>query len=410
MISLNDISTVAEMQRTRIEGSETYPRTQLEAVLPRADFALIISGIRRCGKSTLLAQFLQKQSQQWLFLNFDTPKLFNFDFNDFQLIDDYLANHAEVSLLCFDEVQVVEGWEMYIRAKLDAGYRIVITGSNASLLSRELGTKLTGRHINQELFPFSYREFCDFSGIEKNEQSLLTYLEKGGFPQYLQTDDQEILHMLINDILYRDIAVRHNIRDTHSLKQLLMFLVANVGNLVSANKLKTIINVKSTATVVDYLHFFQDSYLIHLMPKFSYAYKKQVVNPKKLYFIDNGLQAAISPSFSKDYGRRLENLLFWTLRDQGFECYYYNENQKECDFVICKKQTVKGVIQACAELHHENRRREVDGLLDAMAFFELSEGFIITLSQRDKIIDGDKVIYVVPMYEWDEVNASLSKS
>lgn len=407
MISLNDIDIVVRTQKKRIENAETYSRQLLGNLAPMDDYALIISGIRRCGKSTLLAQYLTQQSTPWLFINFDTPKLFNFELSDFQLIDDYLTARSDIRLLCFDEIQVVEGWEIYVRGKLDEGYRILITGSNASLLSRELGTKLTGRHINKELFPFSYHEFCDYQTIEKDEQSLKRYLEIGGFPQYIQTGEQEVLHMLINDILYRDIAVRHKVRDTQSLKQLLMFLVANVGNLLSANKLKSVIGVKSTTTVTDYLSFFQDSYLIHLMPKFSYAVKKQAVNPKKLYFIDNGLQASISPSFTEDYGRRLENMLFWTLRERGFECFYYNENNKECDFVVTKNTQTLAVIQACAELHHENKPREIGGVLDAMAYFKLSVGFIITISQRDKIVDGDNIIHVVPMYEIDEVLAEL---
>ena len=141
---------------------------------------------------------------------------------------------------------------MYIRGKLDEGFYVGITGSNASMLSRELGTKLTGRHITKELFPFSYAEYCGFTGKTIGDSSLYDYLHQGGFPQYLQLDDQDVLTDLVNDIVYRDIAVRYNIRDDHSLKSLLAYLMGNVGNLVSATKLKQILGMKSTSTVSDY--------------------------------------------------------------------------------------------------------------------------------------------------------------
>ena len=158
-----------------------------------------------------------------------------------------------------------------------------ITGSNASMLSRELGTKLTGRHITKELFPFSYAEYCGFTGKTIGDSSLYDYLHQGGFPQYLQLDDQDVLTDLVNDIVYRDIAVRYNIRDDHSLKSLLAYLMGNVGNLVSATKLKQILGMKSTSTVSDYFSYFEQTYLINFVPKFSYSYKAQLLNPKKVY-------------------------------------------------------------------------------------------------------------------------------
>ena len=216
-------------------------------------------------------------------MNFESAKLYTFSINDFQILDEIVAE-KNCKWLIFDEIQIVDGWELYVRQKLDEGFKILITGSNASLLSKELGTKLTGRHITKELFPFSFGEFCSFKKLEFNEQSLENYLSLGGFPAYLKDQNNEIHTALLDDIIYRDIAVRHQIRDVKSLKQLVVFLATNCSKLISANKLKQYINVKSTATIQEYLHYFEQSYLIQLVPKFSYSQKVQLVNPRKIYF------------------------------------------------------------------------------------------------------------------------------
>lgn len=399
MIKQSELIDVISSQHEDIQRPVTYQRDLLKDLHLTDGFALIISGIRRCGKSTLLTQLILKLTQRSLYINFDTPKLYNFDFTDFRILDEIIGQDTNLKYLFFDEIQIIEGWELYVREKLDAGFLVVVTGSNASLLSRELGTKLTGRHITKELFPFSFSEFCGYKKLDKNNNSLEQYLNIGGFPQFIDTGNEDVLKALINDILYRDIAVRHNIRDEKPLKNLLMFMVANVGNLISANKLKTIIGVKSSVTVLEYLSFLEDTYLIHLVPKFTYSYRAQLVNPKKIYFIDNGLQSAISPSFTDDRGRKFENLLFTTLRLYTSEIYYYNENAKECDFVVCKNTQVKALIQVCFELNFDNIEREQSGVFDAMNFFNMKIGYIVTKNQKDKISIKGKTIIVIPFYE-----------
>ncbi len=401
MIRKSDLEETIANQRQRLLQQQSYPRKMLNQIKLLADFALVVSGIRRSGKSTLLTQLInQQQTDEYLFLNFDTPKLFNFEFSDFALLDEIIADTQGLNTLYFDEIQIVEGWEVYVRGKLDQGFKVVVTGSNASLLSRELGTKLTGRHISRELFPFSFVEYCEFLEREKNAESTQQYLVQGGFPQYLIFNEEDILTALLNDILYRDIVVRFGLRDEKALQRLVLFLAGNIGNLISANKLKQSIEVKSTSTVQEYLSHLEQAYLIHLLPKFSYSYKNQLVNPRKVYFIDNGLQQAISPSFSQDMGRKLENAVFWELRRQSKELYYFNENNKECDFVVCKNSQPMQLIQVCWHLNAENLAREQNGLLDAMNYFNLDEGFIITFDQEDKILVENKTIYVVPFWQF----------
>lgn len=400
MLLKTEIEQAIESQQQHRLTQKTYLRQMLGKIKILPNFALVVSGIRRSGKSTLLTQLIEKQEQNsYLFFNFDTPKLFNFEFSDFALLDEIIANNPQIQTLYFDEIQVIEDWEVYVRGKLDQGFQVVVTGSNASLLSRELGTKLTGRHISKELFPFSFVEFCEFLNKKKNAESVEDYLQQGGFPQYLQFNEDEILNSLINDILYRDIIVRFGIRDERSMKRLLLFLAGNVGNLITAGKLKKSLEVKSTATVQEYLSHLEQAYVIQMLPKFAYSYKVQLANPRKVYFIDNGLQRVISPSFNQDLGRKLENAVFWELRRQFSEIYYYNENHKECDFVVCQNSTPVQLIQVCWQLNAENLVRERDGLLDSMNFFGFEQGVIITLDQTDKMIVDGKTIEILPFWE-----------
>ncbi len=402
MLSKNELLDVVHQQKTKLNNDNSYPRKLLKNLTHiDKEFVHIISGIRRCGKSTLMAQLIHSETEPTFYLNFDTPRLFGFDFTDFQIIDDILREQTDIKWLFFDEMQIVDSWEIYVRGKLDEGYGVVITGSNASLLSRELGTKLTGRHITKELFPFSFQEFCEYKHLEKGEESLINYLNTGGFPQYVKTKNKEILNQLVMDIIYRDIAVRYNIRDEQSLKRLFIFLVSNIGNLVTATRLKQVMNIKSTATLLDYFSFYEETYLLHLLPKYSYSVKAQMINPKKIYLIDTGLQYVLSSSFSENTGKRLENMVYLELRRHSKELFYFSENSKECDFVICENGKVKTVIQVCSQLNNENSKRETEGLLEAMNYFQISQSFLLTLNQSDTIYNGNKRITVVPVYDFD---------
>ena len=362
-------------------------------------FANIITGIRRCGKSTLVQQLIQRCSDESLYVNFDTPNLFDFQIEDFRVLDEVIEE-KKAKWLFFDEIQVVKGWEVYVRSKLEQGFKIVVTGSNSTLLSRELGTRLTGRHLDYALYPFSYTEYLGFTGQSASTETMEKYLNFGGFPEYVQSGDARILTDLISDILYRDILVRYNIKDESALKSLFVYLMGNIGNLTSANKLLNAIGVKSSATVAAYFSYLENSYLVRFMPKFSYSYKTQMLNPKKVYSIDLGLHKVSSPSFLQDRGRKLENEVYLELLRKGYELYYYSENGHECDFVACKNNAPEMLLQVCERLDHENERREVAGLVEAMNSLHIEQGVIVTLGQDDLMyVDGRK-IRVVPVWEW----------
>lgn len=401
MIKASVLSETISRQREQLLRADIgYPREVLP-LLPHdlPNHALIISGIRRSGKSTLQRQLIHQSQSSFHFVNFDTPALLHFDAYDFQLLDELMGTPRPETLY-FDEIQNVEGWEVYVREKLDQGFRVVVTGSNASLLSREMGTRLTGRHITRELFPFSLMEFCGFKGIRADSKALDQYLRTGGFPEYLKRPEAEILSTLLNDILYRDIAVRYQIRNVKSLLQLVTFLATNTAKPVSATKLTRVLELKSTATILEYLSHLENAWLIHLVPKFSFSYKAQLANARKVYFADPALQQTITGSFSDDHGRRLETMVFWELRRKHKQVYYFNENGHECDFVVMDQKQPKALIQVCHTLHHDNETREVSGLLEAMKHLDTRNGMLLTFDQKDTIVQGNYRIDVVPVYEW----------
>jgi predicted AAA+ superfamily ATPase len=373
-------------------------RNELDNIPDLDKFALIVSGIRRCGKSTLLYQLLKEKYNKAIYINFDDPRLYDFELSDFLKLD-ILIKDSGYNVLMFDEIQSINGWEKYIRQKLDEQYKVFVTGSNASLLSRELGTSLTGRHISKELFPFSYNEYCRFKKYNADEKSLLEYLNTGGFPEYIKTGSEEILLQLLDDILVRDIAIRYSIKDTRGLKRLAIYLLSNIGNLTSANKLREPSGISSATTVLEYLSHLEQSYLISLVPIYDPSLKKQSINPKKIYAVDLGLVKANVSSIKEDEGHKLENLVYNSLRYKYKEIYYH-KNRSECDFIVIEKGMISKAIQVCYHLNSDNKEREFAGLLEAITKYNLKEGTIVTLSQEDSFELNGCFINVIPAYKF----------
>ncbi len=400
MILESEIRQIAAKQRSVFLNRETGLSRELEpATQNLSSHALIISGIRRCGKSTLLIQMMQSLNpDDFFFLNFDTPQLYGFNARDFTRLDKVIEK-SEAGLLFFDEMQLVTGWEMFVRQKLDEDFQIVVTGSNATMLGEELGTRLTGRHITQELFPFSYTEFLSFRLLEPNQESLAKYMKLGGFPEFLKSEAPEQLLMLYDDILMRDIVARYGIKDIVSLKRLANYLLANIGNRISATKLKQPLSIGATSTVLSWMSYLEQSYLFGFLPMFSYSTKAQLINPRKVYAIDTGLVHAMSVSKTEDNGRKLENLVYLHLRRKHREMYYFN-NRGECDFVVFENGSPKELIQVCYELTPDNVDREVAGLLDAMKFFNFETAKIVTFDDSDEIEEDGYKINVVPGHEF----------
>ncbi|MBS3099820.1 ATP-binding protein [Candidatus Pacearchaeota archaeon] len=400
MLSKEILSNVIISQREFLDSLEQGTiREKSREINIEDSFALIITGVRRCGKSTLLYQLLKKQKKGY-YLNLEDPRLGGFDFSDFNKVEMIMKEiYGNGGIYFFDEIQVIPEWERFVRYLVDKKEKVVLTGSNASILSRELGTKLTGRHISIELFPFSFREFLNIKKQEPSIYSFEEYLIKGGFPEYLKKENPEILHELLSDVVMKDIAARFKIKNTAILNKIVIYLISNIGKEFSYNSIKKMFEIKSIKTVIDYISFFENAYLIFTIPRFSYSFKQQQVNPKKVYSIDNGFSFNNSASFSKDYGKMLENLVFLDLRTKYKEIFYFQEMQ-ECDFIIKEKTKVIKAIQVCFDFNEDNKDREINGLIKAMEKFNLKEGIILTNKQEDEFKLKDKTIKILPVWKW----------
>lgn len=359
--------------------------------------AIVLTGVRRSGKSTLQAQLRERTPGGGFYCNFEDPRLFDLGVGDFaaflELIEELAPGGKPVF---FDEVQELAEWQRLVRLLLDRGRPVCLTGSNASLLGRELGAKLTGRHHSFEIFPFSYTEYLNSTGQTSGAASLRAYLDDGGFPGFLRERRPEMLRDLFRDIIQRDIAHRHGLRETRHLMNLGLHLLANTGQPVSLQRLTKALAIPAVGQTSRYVEYLEDAYLVLSLPRFSTSFKQRVISPCKYYAIDNGLRRANSPQAQPDLGHRLENAVFLALRRAGkSRCYAGETDRWECDFV-----TDTEAIQVCTELTPANLPRELAGLAGTAAFPGRREGVILTLDQRDTLTDGERRVEVRPAWEW----------
>lgn len=355
---------------------------------------LIISGIRRCGKSTLIRKRYFNDNDTY-YINFEDPRLINFELSDFTRLEAlYFENNKKYLLL--DEIQNINNWEVFARSAHEKGIQLIITGSNASLLSKELGTKLTGRYKQLELFPFNFSEFLDFRKKERSHKNFEDYLKIGGFPEFIEEPDTDYHRTLLRDIVTRDIAVRRKLPNETHILRLAVHLLSNIGKEFSYNKLSNLLEIKSVRTIIDYCDYLNESYLVDFIPMYSTSINKQIANPKKAYAIDAAFAQSNSLSFSKDLGRRLENMVYNKLRYQNKEIFYHRAPKSECDFVIKTNESISQAIQVCWEVNNDNMNREVNGLKAAMKETNIHKGIIITYNQEDNL-DG---IQLIPIWKW----------
>lgn len=377
----------------------------------KGNFVIIISGIRRSGKSTLLKQV--KDYKDGYYLNFDDDRLIEFEVKDFQrLYELFMELYGEKNTFYFDEVQNVKGWERFVRRLNDNGKKVFATGSNASMLSKELGTHLTGRSISLNIYPFSFREYLAFKNASLSKKSLYKtnekpkiknyfrkFMEEGGMPEYVLTQNKNYLKNLYENILYRDIIVRHNLSNEKTLKELVYLAANNLSKEISFNSFKKSLGLGSSTTIKEYFGYLEDSFLMFLVPKYEYSLKKQVHSNKKLYIIDNALANNLGFSFSENSGKILENTVFLELKRIGEEIFYFQE-KGECDFITRKGAKTKKAIQVCYELNEANREREISGLLEPLKKFGLKEGLILTMDQEETFNLENKKIRIKPVWKW----------
>lgn len=373
----------------------------------------IITGIRRCGKSTLMRQIAESGGDFYYF-NFEDERLLDFSKNDFNsLLEVFLELYGDRKIVFFDEIQYVVGWEKFVGRLFNDGRKVFLTGSSANLLSRELGTALTGRHVKMELYPFSFREWLRYSKVNSDKYLLTSdrarikrqfnlYLEFGGFPEVVISRDKNELRQLYQDVLIKDLLVRFKIRETKSFRELVLFLISNVGSPVSFNNLKKILDFKSVATVKNYIDFLEEAYLVFSLPRYDYSIKKQIVNNRKIYGIDMGMIKEVAFSFSEDSGHILENVVFLELKRRGQEIYYYRDksDKQECDFLVREGRKITAAFQVVDRINADNKIREVNGLISAMREHKIKEGTILTSSENGEFKSDGFKIKIRPVWQW----------
>jgi len=376
---------------------------------------VIISGIRRCGKSSLLFLIKEKMNlkePEYCYFNFDDERITA----DVSILEQMFNLHLEVygtePVLFLDEIQNIDHWEKFVNRMYEQGIKIFVTGSNAKLLSSEISTSLTGRNKRIELYPFSFAEYVRFIGNKYNldrltpkSKSMLlkdfnAYFETGGFPLVVKEKDPELINAWFQDILYRDIISRYRLTQVNEIKQIGLYFASNTGKLFSYSTLQEISGVKSLSSIKDYLYYYEQSYLFFYLKKFDYSVKKQIMNPKKVYVIDPAFAHRLGFNFSENRGRILENIVYLELRRRGDEVYYHS-GKRECDFVIKTGIHITGALQVCHTIDsRETRDREIGGLLEAMQRYKLKEGMIITHDLEETFEVNDCHVEILPAWKW----------
>lgn len=379
-----------------------------------------ITGVRRCGKSTLLYQvidFLINEKidpKNILYFNLDEP----FGKRDIHLLDSIYSTFLELNnphgrkYIFFDEIQNIDGWEKWLKKYYDQStdeIKFVITGSNSSMLRDSLSRLLTGRMIAKTIYPLSFKEYLEFKNFglkdkdyqkEEIRYHFSKYLQIGGFPEVVLEEDDDInrerLKEYFDSIVLRDIVVSRKIREASKLTDLVRYLATNISNPISYNKISSAINLNINS-IKEYLNYCEQAYLLFQLGLFSYSFRESVAiqKPKKIYCIDNGLRNSASMVFSKDEGRLAENLVFLELKRRGKEIYFW-KGKNEIDFVVREKNNILTVINVCYS--DSINEREIKSLIEFKNEFKRQHVRLIILT-RDTRKVGEGIEYI-PLWRW----------
>ena len=349
MTGLNDLDLVLSDWNTGDAGPPLSVRRELLRSQPEwtADLVLVVQGVRRCGKSTLLRQIIQhwvSDPARCFFINFEDPRLS--EILDFKLLDEVVAfahkrfPNKEPIYFFFDEIQNVSGWEKWLHSQVErpGQRRFAVTGSNAALLAGELGAALTGRHRTIELFPFSLSEFR----LARPNDTLEAYLEWGGFPRAVQSESKEnamaLLREYFRDIIERDVREHVAARSSLALTQLAKIVYETTGSEASLRSLAQTMGT-TVDTVRVYIDAFEAAYLVLPCPFFTFSERKRAVRPYKYYPVDLGLRTAVATRTGLDLGKRLETAVFHWLRRRESQVYFWR-GQGEVDFVVVNQEGI----------------------------------------------------------------------
>ena len=333
----------------------------------------------------------------------------DFEKEDFNKLLTVALKYKENPVFLFDEIQYTKHWQLFVRRLHRNGFKIYITGSNSLLLSTELSTALAGRHLDVLLLPFSFKELLSFHRLLKTSYSTREkskvlkifddYLLKGGYPAFVLTKDKEVLRGIYEDIVIKDVAMRYGIKAVDDLKKTSVYLATAMAKYISYLSLSKLLGISPT-TASHYVECFENVFFLKSILKYGESTKKVVRSPKKIYFLDNGLRNLLVTRRDIDRGNLLENTVFIHLFRKGYRIFYFKERH-ECDFIFSSELSPNfHAVQVCYELNEQNKEREVGGLVEAMEFFKLKEGLILTYDQEGELSVGGKKIIIMPVWKW----------
>lgn len=413
-----EIVKVIDFWQKSSQEQGLLPRSLVEQIDTQTKEVVDIVGPRRSGKSSVIKLLIQKLKSKGnsLYINFEDPFFLQHSKPTVieELIQAYTAYFSSsVSYVFFDEIQNITSWEKAIRKLRDSGqYKIFITGSSSKLLSSEFASLLTGRHISYQLLPLSFSEYLTFRNVPLPDKTQILlqsailqkhfeeYLNIGGFPAIVLSNNQELLKQYFTDIVQKDIVGRYEVRQPLILEKMAAYLISNGAKIISLSSLQKLYGI-SYELASTYTDYFKDAFLLFDTTQFSYSLKTQQKALKKIYPVDVGIANAVSFRFSEESGRMLETLVFIELKRRKQEAYYYKTSKgKEVDFLV-KEEKTKQLIQVAWDMVDvKTKQREISSLLEAMEEQRLNNGLVLTFNTKDHINADKKHIAIRPAYEW----------
>lgn len=420
-MKLSDIEKVLLEQQDELDalkGEVLIHRPEEDLINLNSKLAQVVIGVRRSGKSTLCFNALRKSGVHYAYANFDDERLEELETKDLDNVLQTLYKiYGKFDYLFLDEIQNIDGWPLFVNRLLRQKIHIIITGSNAKLLSAELATHLTGRHHKIELFPFSFKDWCsikevDYTRLTTKNKGLLSkayeeYFHQGGFPELISSEEnpKEYIGTLIDNIISQDIKKRYKIRNIDALKRLTHHILNETPTLIVKDALQSIIGIKSERTLGNYLMYLNQTYLISTISKYSSRSRERSRNEKS-YAIDVAFLDKRENAFSgENLGWRLETIVYLELlrRKAGTEndIYYYQGRSAEADFVVCDGNKTLAVYQVSYDISNEKtRKREVKGCIAGAKATKCDNLFLITDHESEVIEEDGYTIQVVPIWEW----------
>ena len=422
MLDKRKIEKALVSQQEELEAlkkSGLCPRDEESQVDLNSGLAQVVIGVRRSGKSILCQNVLRNSGEKFAYVNFDDERFDGITSEDLDNILEVLYKiNGDFNVLFLDEIQDVDGWHLFVNRLLRKGMRLLITGSNAKLLSAELATHLTGRHEPTTLYPFSFKEFCIYKKVDISRLTTSAegfrraafdeYLHQGGFPELMRVQNNtRYIGTLVDSILKRDIENRYNIRYKLAFENLAQHLLNVAPAIIDYAELSKIVGIKSVHTTENYVKYLSDAFMIRLLHKYS-PKSKQRITDSKVYAVDVALMSDREEALvGENLGWRLETLVYIELlrRNTPIEqtVFYYKKRPKteEADFVVCKKNRVLQVIQVSYDISDaKTRRREINGLIAAAKATKCDNLLLLTDHERDDIEEKGYKVAIRPAFEW----------